>query len=307
MIPPLRIVLSGGGIKVVALIGALRVLEKNGSLKNINEICGVSAGAFLGFIVATGIPLEQVEKLVLDLDFSIIRNIKPEAILEFPERFGIDDGKQLVKFLESIFRVILKLDPAITFSEFAERAAPGQLRFRCWATDLNTHGVREFSKTVTPNVKIIDALRASMALPLYFTPVLDPIHGHMLTDGGVQGNLPLHHLTDEECEDSLSLKFSKDTVEMLDNGVPFDNGVPQDLMEFVNSIFACLTHSRNESVIKKWSHKIINISVDEYPSWNFEASRSDRSALLKQGSKYAKAWCDSVANGSRRIERRHSF
>jgi NTE family protein len=298
MIPPRRIVLSGGGIKVTALVGALISLEERGYLKKVQEVCGVSAGAFLAFLVATGIPLKQVETLVVDLDFSIIRNLNPEAFLEFPETFGIDDAKQMVKFLESIFRVVLKLDPGLTFADFNELNSKSQMKFRCWATDLNTFGIREFSFKETPTVKIIDALRASMALPLYFTPSIDPMNGHMLTDGGIQGNLPLHHLTDYECNESLSIGFSSAAIKKSN---------PQDLMSFVNSLFSCLTHSRNMECLQKWDHKILKISVDEYPSWNFEASREDRLMLLKMGLDSARRWCDNPLLGSRKIERRVSI
>jgi len=299
MIPPQHIVLSGGGIRVISLVGALRVLEERGSLCKLKDVCGVSAGAFLGFLMATGYPLKKIEALVLDLDFGIIRSVNPEAFLEFPERFGLDDGCAFVNFLESIFRVALKLDPKITLGEFASLKRPGQLGFRCWATDLNTTGIREFSPSKTPTVKVIDALRASMALPFYFTPSIDPITGHMLTDGGVQGGLPLHHLTDEECEDSLSLGFSY--------GAPKSKVLPQDLMGFVNSLFSSLVHSRHEDCLTKWAHKIIYIPCKEYPSWNFEASREDRQMLLKKGSDATEAWLLRADSGSRKIKRRCSI
>jgi predicted acylesterase/phospholipase RssA len=300
MIPPQHIVLSGGGIRVISLLGSLRALEKHGSLCKVKQVCGVSAGAFLGFLMATGYPLEKIERLVLHIDFGIIRSVNPEAFLEFPERFGIDDGSAFVKFLESIFRVALKLDPKITLGDFAALKRPGQIGFRCWATDLNTTGIREFSSLKTPSVRVIDALRASMALPFYFTPHLDPITGHMLTDGGVQGGLPLHHLTDEECEDSLSLGFSYGAPKVLGE-------LPQDLMGFVNSLFSSLIHSRHEDCLRKWAHKIIYIPCKEYPSWNFEASREDREMLLKKGSDATEAWLLRADSGSRKIKRRSSI
>lgn len=300
MIPPQRLVFSGGGIRVICLVGALRVLEDHGSLSKVKEVCGVSAGAFLAVLMASGYPLKKIETLVLDIDFGIIRSITPEAFLEFPERFGLDDGTAFVKFLESIFRVVLKVDPNISLEDFAKLNRPGQLHFRCWATDLNTSEIREFSSSKTPTVKVIDALRASMALPFYFTPSIDPITGHMLTDGGVQGGLPLHHLTDEECEDSLSLAFSYGTPK------PGNGAIPQDLMGFVTSLFSSLVHSRHEDCLTKWNHKIIYIPAKEYPSWNFEAGRKDRDMLVKKGSKAAQAWLDNPSSSSRKIIRRYS-
>lgn len=299
MIPPQRIVLSGGGIRVISLVGSLRALEERGSLCKVKEVCGVSAGAFLAFLMASGYPLKKIEALVLDLNFGIIRAVNPEAFLEFPERFGLDDGSAFIKFLESIFRVALKLDPNITLGDFSRLRRPGQLFFRCWATDLNTTGIREFSSSKTPSIRAIDALRASMALPFYFTPSIDPITGHMLTDGGVQGGLPLHHLTDEECEDSLSLGFSYGAPKVLGE-------LPQDLMGFVNSLFSSLVHSRHEDCLTKWAHKIIYIPCKEYPSWNFEASREDREMLVKKGFDATEIWLLRADSGSRKITRRCS-
>lgn len=298
MIPPRRILLSGGGIRVISLIGAMRALEKNGKLHRLKEVCGVSAGAFLGFLISSGFPLKEIESLVINIYFGVIRSMNPERFLEFPERFGLDDGSAFIKFLESIFRVALKINPAITLGELVNR--PGQLVFRCWATDLNTRKIREFSSKETPSVKVIDALRASMALPFYFTPSIDPVTGHMLTDGGVQGALPIHHLTDEECEDSLSLAFSYENKE-------FENVFPEDLMGFANSLCSSLIDSNYENSLKKWAHKIIYIPCREYPSWNFEASRSDREMLMKKGSDAAEVWLKNSSSSSRKITRRISI
>ena len=297
---PKRLIFSGGGIKVVSLLGSLLVLEEKGFLKRVKETCGVSAGAWLAFIVASGYNLQKIKDVILTIDFSIIRNISPEAFLGFPETFGIDNGENLAKFLESFTKVVLKIDPTITFAEFK-----GAYRFRCWATDLNTRSIREFSVLKTPTVRIIDALRASMSLPLYFTPVPDSITGNLLSDGGIQGNLPLHHLTEDECQESLSLGFCrKDTVPLSGEGI-------QDLMGFINAIFACLIHGRNEAKLAKWSHRIIRIPVDEYPSWNFEASRADREMLLSKGETATLAWIESYSPVPRRrihtSLRRHSL
>ena len=295
---PKRLIFSGGGIKVVSILGSLQVLEEKGRLKKVKEVCGVSAGAWLAFMVASGFPIVKIQELILSLEFSIIRNMSTEGFLAFPETFGIDDGTSLVKFLESLTKVALKLDPSVTFAEFK-----GLYTFRCWATDLTTRSIREFSALKTPTVKIIDALRASMSLPLYFTPVSDPITGNILSDGGIQGNLPLHHLTENECGESLSIGFSSAASEEPQKPV-------KDLMGFVNAIFACLTHGRNDTKLAKWAHRIIRIPVDDYPSWNFEASRADREMLMSKGHAATVAWLKEPMNYvtvKNRILRRHSL
>ena len=297
MIPPRHLVLSGGGIKVISIVGALKILEEKGYMKNVREVSGVSAGAWLAFMVSLGLKIQFIEKLVLDLEFGIIRNLSPDAFIGFPETFGIDDGKMLVKFLESIMRVALKIDPSSTFMSMGSK----KMKFKCWATDLNTHTIREFSIEKTPNVRIVDALHASMAIPLYFTPVIDPETGHMLSDGGIQGSLPIHHLTDEECEQCLAIGFCKNKPD------PVEGKEPANLMEFMGSIFSSLTHSRNKEVIDKWCHKIIRIPVDDVQSWNFEVSREERDKLLKKGSAAITAWMLINNHGDRKVFRRTSI
>ena len=81
MIPPRYIILSGGGIKVISIVGALKALEEKGQLKNVKEISGVSAGAWLAFMISAGLPILIMEELISGLDFSIIRNLKPELLL----------------------------------------------------------------------------------------------------------------------------------------------------------------------------------------------------------------------------------
>ena len=295
MIPPRHLVLSGGGIKVISIVGALRVLEEKGLLKNVRVVSGVSAGAWLAFMMAAGLTIKFIEKLVVDLEFGIVRNLSPEAIVGFPETFGLDDGSNLKKFLESLMKIVMKIDPAITFS------ALSKIHFRCWATDLNTRSIREFSLEKTPNVRIIDALHASMAIPLYFTPVPDPETGHLLSDGGIQGSLPIHHLTDSECNECLSIGFCREKP------FPKEGEVPSDLMSFMGSIFSCLTHSRNEDVINKWEHKIMRIPVDGVQSWNFEISRDERLSLVQKGKESMVSWLQLKSSGTRKLERRLSI
>jgi predicted acylesterase/phospholipase RssA len=295
MIPPRHLVLSGGGIKVISIVGALRILEENNYMKHIKVISGVSAGAFLAFAVSIGLSIKLIEKLVIDLEFGVIRNMTPDAFLGFPETFGIDDGSKLRKFLESILRIAAKVDPQITFGDLASKP----IQFKCWATDLNTHMIREFSLKETPSVRIIDALHASMAIPMYFTPVIDPITGHMLSDGGIQGALPIHHLNQEECDQCLAIGFCKPSVSDYAKG-------PDDLISFIKAIFACLVHSRHEAVTNKWKHKIILIPVNGVQSWDFEISRKDRTLLVQVGAETMTKWLASVKCGARQISRRFS-
>jgi len=293
MIPPRELVLSGGGIKVISILGALKILEEAGTLKHLRMISGVSAGAWLGFMISCGISITIIEKLLLDFDFSIVRNVTPEAFLGFPETYGIDDGSNLVKFLESVFRIAMNINSNITFRDLHKN----KIQFRCWATDIMTHTTREFSIKSTPSVKIIDALRASMAIPFYYTPVIDPITGHFLSDGAIQGALPMYNLTEDECKYSLGIGFCTNKTKL--------EKTPENLMEFIHSVFSSLVNLRNRTN-KQHSKQIIRIPMDNISSLDFELSRERRLTLIELGSETCKKWLKNNNHIEPRIVRRHS-
>ena len=107
IIPPRRIVLSGGGIRALAHVGALTVLDKKGLLKSVKEYVGVSAGAFVGFSLMLGYTLSELRTLCALFDFSVLRHFEPEAAFEFPTSFGFDYWNTCVdhRYRHPTFRV----------------------------------------------------------------------------------------------------------------------------------------------------------------------------------------------------------
>jgi predicted acylesterase/phospholipase RssA len=53
-VPKADLVLEGGGVKGIALVGAVAVLEEHGY--EFNRIAGTSAGSIVGALLAAGMP-----------------------------------------------------------------------------------------------------------------------------------------------------------------------------------------------------------------------------------------------------------
>lgn len=274
LIPPRRIVLSGGGIRALAHLGALDVLEKKGLLKAVKEYIGVSAGAFVGFSLVIGYTVQELIMLCSAFDFSLLRNLDPEGALEFPATFGFDNGGNLMKLLESLLR-IKKHSTTLTFGEWASQHPEGPF-LRCFATDLHTTQPREFSAETTPTVKMLDALRASMSLPAYFTPVKDPITDNLLVDGGILHNFPLAFLPYNQRQDALGLSFSYDHTNV--------DSIP-DLLTFFSQIFACYYIPRTYALHRMHPERCIIIPCGHVQAWNFEATQEEREGIMNLGRK----------------------
>ena len=65
--PKIGLVLSGGGAKGLAHIGAIRAIEKAGI--KIDMVCGTSMGSIVGALYATGYTPDQIEKMLCNLDW----------------------------------------------------------------------------------------------------------------------------------------------------------------------------------------------------------------------------------------------
>lgn len=198
--PGLGLALSGGGLKGIAHIGVLQVLEENGIRPRM--IAGTSAGAVVAALYAAGVRPREMEEIalklkspdILDWSFglgtafwvalqsicggiSVLADHVPEGLLK---------GKrlqQLVRQLtgrKSIDQITMPLAIVATDVDTGERVI-----FTNWRQAPN----RPVNQTCFIREVYLDAaVRASMAIPGVFEPV--HLAGRTLVDGGVTDNIP---------------------------------------------------------------------------------------------------------------------
>lgn len=173
------LVLSGGGIKGIAMLGAVAALNTHKMLDRVTTFVGVSVGS----IVATVLAMKLDPRTVFGahvLDFKYVADID---ITRLDKTFGLDSGKYLEEWIATIV-------PDLTFHEFH---ATFGTHLVVVATDLNMHRPVYFSHVDTPAFSVRKALRMSCSIPLYFSAV--PHDGHLYVDGGVSNNFPIEYAT----------------------------------------------------------------------------------------------------------------
>ena len=276
MFPPKRIALSGGGMKGISHVGALEVLKERGLLRRVQEYIGTSAGALIAFALCIGYTLPEIHTLCIALDFTLTQNIEPDNLFRCMETYGFDDGINAEKLLV----VLLKakgLPPTLTFEELAA-TLPDAPRLRVYAVKLQAYAIQEFSLAQTPRVEVKWAVRASMTIPIYFTPMKDA--DELYVDGGLIAHFPFRHLTDEERTETLGIAFQR--------GNAHSNiaGLGQYLLKLYYSVY----HHQNEELYNSWGHRIIQIDCGEFPSLYFGADPDEKSALIECGSAAAREY-----------------
>ena len=83
--PKVGVVLSGGGAKGLAHIGALKIIEEAGI--RIDYIAGTSMGAIVGALYSSGYSATQLDSIFHDINFNIlIQDDIPRAAKTFYEK-----------------------------------------------------------------------------------------------------------------------------------------------------------------------------------------------------------------------------
>jgi NTE family protein len=187
------VVLSGGGAKGVAHIGALRVIEDAGI--PIDMIVGTSMGSIVGGLYSIGYTPDQLESMVMSQDWAMLLSDRQRRTDQtFSEKAA--DAKYIVslpfgKTLSDITTggFIQGSNLNILFNELMVGYCDSTdfnrlpIPFACVAADIVRGEEVVFHKGVLPT-----ALRASMAIPGAFTPVYTD--DRVLVDGGVLNNFP---------------------------------------------------------------------------------------------------------------------
>jgi len=164
--PPRKVglALSGGGARGLAHIGVLKVLEQEGV--PIDCLAGTSMGGLIAAGYAAGLSPDFMEQEALHLGSP--RRLLALADLSLPRR-GLFEGQKVREYLTRHLG-------DRTFDDL-------RLPLALVAVDLHTG--REVYLT---QGQVVDAVRATIALPGVFTPVEQD--GQLLVDGGLLDNLP---------------------------------------------------------------------------------------------------------------------
>ena len=269
-IPPRRLALCGGGVRCIAHVGVFKGLQEANLLHCVKEVIGISAGALFALMYCCGYSLDQIEQLALRFDFTVLRNIDPETAFDFPMTLGLDSGEGLDRLLSSLLtRKGMKED--ITF---AEMATLQPIHLRCFATEIQTARVKEFSFAKTPNMSVKFAVRASMSLPILYTPMKDPVTGSLLMDGGILHNLPLAFLPQEEIAETLAVLFTlKGGDDVSESDV--------DILKFFKYIYDSITVMRNKYYLERFPKQILCVPVKEVSVTDFSPSLEMRKQLIQ--------------------------
>ena len=188
-----NLVFEGGGVKGIAYVGALEVLEKEGILKDIKRVAGTSAGAMVAVLVGLGYTAEELKETLWKISFRRFLD-KSWGLIRNTDRLINDYGWYKGEFFRNLMAEHIQAKTGngeVTFKDINKMRKNGK-PFRdiyLIGADLSTGFSKVFSASTTPDVKVADAARISMSIPLIFAAVKG-CNGddHIYVDGGLLDN-----------------------------------------------------------------------------------------------------------------------
>lgn len=187
-------VLSGGGVKAAAHLGAVRALHEAGLAPT--RYVGTSMGGVIAAMLASGLTPREAFDRAQEIRRRDVARLRKAALVQGLFVEGLLHS-------EPLKRTIARLVPVATFPAL-------QIPLTLTAASLATGGQVVFGDG-GEEAPLRDALYAACALPLWYPPA-DP-EGRRLVDGGVTGPLPL----------SVAARFSADLVVAVDAGPGADS------------------------------------------------------------------------------------
>lgn len=271
------LIISGGGIKGLSALGALKYLEDHEIICFPEIFAGTSVGAVICFFINIGYSPKDVYDILEQIDFTkLVKYIEPENLLIDP-CFGLSSPEPILQVIYSCMK-IKNIKKNITFKELFEQS---QSKLIITGTCLNDASIKYFSVDTYPNMPILKALRITISIPFIFRPYL--FEEKLWVDGGCMNNFPIE-LFNEKLDDVIGI-YLDDEYEVLN-----DIGEVQD---YFFRVFKCVLRGLNINKLEMYKKYFIHIITCGNHSTNWEILIQDKKMLYDLGWDQATKYIDS--------------
>jgi predicted acylesterase/phospholipase RssA len=247
------LILSGGGTKGLATLGALTALKEIGIIDKPEIYCGTSVGAIISLLLCIGYSAEDMYYLLFQLDFNtlIVSNI--DKILD-DAYLGINSVDPLIYTIVTLLKN-KNISVKITFKQLFELT---KSKLFITGTCLNDATAHYFSVEKTPDMEVMKAIRISISIPFIFKPY--KYDNKIWIDGGCMNDYPIDQFCDK-LDDVIGI--------FLDDNYGYYEDF-EDTHTYVYKVFKCILKGLNFNKIKMFEKYTLQIKchIEISTNWN---------------------------------------
>jgi len=288
-----HIVISGGGPSALLSYGVIKCLHRNKFI-NINDIesyYGTSSGGILSAILLLNIDFNILDDYLIkrpwykvfdeNINIASSNSSGQFDLIDYITNKGIDGKLILIKLFEPLLSSC-NIDINITLNELYKLT---NKKLYVYGIDLNKDkylNTIELSYENYPDLKLIDALTITSAVPFLFKPVF--YNNMCLIDGGVINNFPLNN-----CLDKINNEAEILAIKNSSNQPNVQITEQTDMLDYIK-----LFIKKSNNTLSKKYEQIKNLIICKNSlSYNIETwyeclyNNTHISNLITEGEKYA--------------------
>lgn len=289
-------VFAGGGMKAIAFVGALEVMEERGF--TFKRLAGTSAGAIFAALIKVGYTSEEIMTELNTVDFESLLDPQQSIIpfsfmkwLKLYRKLGLYVGEELEDWLEEL----LGRKGVYTFGDLE----PGSLkvvasdltkgRIIVLPDDLPEYGV------IPEKFSVARAIRMSSSIPYFFRPNrLQDGKGEesIIVDGAVLSNFPIW-LFSKSAESKLvrpliGFRLTPEVDQAPSNEI-------HNSVDMLAALFRTMMKAHDTRyIVENDAKKIVFIPVDHVSTIDFKLNKQEKVELIRLGryetEKFLKKW-----------------
>ncbi len=298
-----NLVLEGAGIRGIAYCGALIELEERGMLSSLETISGTSSGAITACFYSVGYTPTEIYDEIGNTNFGQFNDGRWGMIgglYRLKRDFGYYPGQVLLSWIEDHIEVKTGTRD-LTFAQLKQLADnhDAYSNLIIASTSLNHQRTIYFSAESYPNMRIADAVHASMAVPLYFEPVAIDSEGkvveisavnsdhHLCADGGITANFMIDYFDCYPPHETLGVRIdSAEQIEKDQSTGELAYHQTGDLNHYVQAFYCIIKETMNRSALveQDWDRTISIEDCAIGPKVK-QLSQDQKMALIEAGKK----------------------
>jgi NTE family protein len=178
----INVVLQGGGVKGIALVGALEAIEKLEDV-TIEGVAGASAGAIVAALYAAGYSADELRAELLRTPIASLVKRPTIPALSLIRHKGIFSSARI----ETWLRTLLERKGVERFDQLKRPC-------RIVAANVTAGSYAPYREGTTANV--LEAVMQSLSIPIFFQPFRSG--NRLFVDGGLLSNLPMFLFEDSD-------------------------------------------------------------------------------------------------------------
>jgi NTE family protein len=271
-----KLVFSGGGMKGIAFIGVLKVLEQYNIINSINTYLGCSAGSIIALLVLIGYTHNDLYRLFTNIDLAKYQDLRMD---EFLNKKGIDSGENFMKLITIIVKK-KGITAETTFEELFKKTGKSLIVV---GSNITRNNCKYFNHIDTPNAKVLQSIRISISYPYFFQPVV--YEDELYVDGGLLNHFPIKYFG-EDCMDVLGIllhdrKFDEDRINLN-----------HTIEDYTLSLLSAVIDNVISLITSGMEGKYIHIDIKNLNSMNFHEINSEKIKIYLEGIKKTRMFFD---------------